>query len=79
MKIDVGMGDSMRTEHYLVHVLGITPKSRAKVCPQQRILQAPVAWGRERERERELIFLLSFTYNYVLSVWRDFPASWCMG
>ena len=24
----------MRTEHYLFHVLGIAPKSRAKVCVQ---------------------------------------------
>ena len=27
----------MQTEHYLFHVLGITPKSRAKNCSQWRI------------------------------------------
>ena len=30
----------MRTEHYLFHVLGIMPKSRAKVCMQWRILKS---------------------------------------
>ena len=31
----------MRTEHWLFLVLRITPKSRAKVCVQWRILKPP--------------------------------------
>ena len=31
----------MGTKHYLFHVLGITPKSRAKVCAQLRVLKPP--------------------------------------
>ena len=31
----------MQTQHYLFLVLGITPKSRAKVCTQWRILKPP--------------------------------------
>ena len=31
----------MRTKHYLFLVLWITPKSRAKVCAQLRILKPP--------------------------------------
>ena len=31
------------------------------------------------ERERELICLLLFTSNYVVSVWRGFPFLWVLG
>ena len=34
-------GVIMRTEHYLFHVLGITAKSRTKVCDQWMILKLP--------------------------------------
>ena len=39
----------MRTEHYLIHVLCIAPKSRTKVCAQWRMaLNDPVASGRSK-------------------------------
>ena len=35
----------MQTEHYLFHVLGTTPYSRAKVCAQWRSLKLPgILW-----------------------------------
>ena len=31
----------MQTEHYLIHLQGITSKSRAKICAQWGIFKAP--------------------------------------
>ena len=33
----------------------------------------------KREEKRELICLLLFTCNYVVSVWRGFSSSGCLG
>ena len=38
----------MQTEHYMFHVPGITPKSRAKICAQWGFFKPPAARAADR-------------------------------